>query len=101
MLQDGATHEADLAICAIGVKLRDELAQASGIECRPRGGIAVDDNLQASVSDVYVIGERTSWNGNHYGLIAPVSMACIAHGIEVDAHFIDSRHDGYPPLQFD
>ena len=61
----------------------------------------MDDNLQASMSDVYAIGERASWNRNHYGLIAPGSMACIVHGIEVDAHFIDSGNGGYPLLQFD
>jgi len=40
----------------------------SGIECHPRGGITVDDNLQTSASDVYAIGECASWKGNYYGL---------------------------------
>ena len=100
-LQDGTTHEADLVIYAIGIKPRDELGQASGIECHPRGGIIVDDNLQTSAPDVYAIGECASWKGNYYGLIAPGSMACFFHGIETDANFIHSRNGGYPLVQFD
>ena len=48
-LQDGTIHNADLVIYAIGIKPRDELARAAGIECHPRGGIVVSDNLQTSV----------------------------------------------------
>ena len=81
-LQDGTTHEADLVIYAIGIKSQDELAQASGIECHPRGGIVVDDNLQTSTPDVYAIGECASWKGNYYGLIAPGSMCSFIHSIK-------------------
>lgn len=84
---------------ASGIKLRDELAQASGIECYPRRDIVMDDNLQTSAPNVYAIGERASWN--YYGLIAHGSMTCIVYGIQVDAHFINSRNSGYPLLQFD
>jgi nitrite reductase (NAD(P)H) len=101
MLQDGTTHEADLVIYAIGIKPRDELGQASGIECHPRGGIVVDDNLQTSAPDVYAIGECASWKGNYYGLIAPGSKSYFVHGIETDANLFDSRNGGYPLLQFD
>jgi nitrite reductase (NAD(P)H) len=73
-LQDGTIHDADLVIYAIGIKPRDELAKAAGIECHPRGGVVVSDNLQTSVQDVYAIGECASWKGNFYGLIAPGSM---------------------------
>jgi len=61
----------------------------------------VDDNLQTSASNVYAIGERASWDGNYYGLIAHGSMTCIVYGIEVDAHFSNSRNGRYPLLQFD
>ena len=74
LLQDGTVHNADLVIYAIGIKPRDELAKAAGIECHPRGGVVVSDNLQTSVQDVYAIGECASWKGNFYGLIAPGSM---------------------------
>ena len=73
-LQDGTILNADLVIYAIGIKPRDELAKGAGIECHPRGGVVVSDNLQTSVQDVYAIGECASWKGNFYGLIAPGSM---------------------------
>lgn len=72
-LQDGTTFEANLVIYAIGIKPRDELARASGIECHSRGGIVVRDDLQTSAKDVYAIGECASWKGNTYGLIGPGS----------------------------
>ena len=72
--QDDTILNADLVIYAIGIKPRDELAKSAGIECHPRGGIVVSDNLQTSVQDVYAIGECASWKGNFYGLIAPGSM---------------------------
>jgi len=73
ILQDGTTFEADLVIYAIGIKPRDELAIASGIECHPKGGIIVRDDLETSAQDVYAIGECASWKGNTYGLIGPGS----------------------------
>jgi nitrite reductase (NAD(P)H) len=73
LLQDGTTLEADLVIYAIGIKPRDELAKASGIECHPRGGIIIRDDLQTSAQDVYAIGECANWRGNTYGLIGPGS----------------------------
>ena len=78
-LQDGTIHNADLVIYAIGIKPRDELAKAAGIECHPRGGVVVSDNLQTSVKDVYAIGECASWKGNFYGLIAPGSMYFLSY----------------------
>lgn len=72
-LHDGTTFEANLVIYAIGIKPRDELARASGIECHSRGGIVVRDDLQTSAKDVYAIGECASWKGNTYGLIGPGS----------------------------
>ena len=80
-LQDGTIHNADLVIYAIGIKPRDELAKAAGIECHPRGGVVVSDNLQTSVQDVYAIGECASWKGNFYGLIAPGSMYFLSYRI--------------------
>jgi nitrite reductase (NAD(P)H) len=47
-LQDGTTLNADLVIYAIGIKPRDELAKTAGIECHPRGGVVVSDNLSLS-----------------------------------------------------
>ena len=72
-LQDDTIYNADLVIYAIGIKPRDELAKEAGIECHPKGGVVVSDNLQTSVQDIYAIGECANWKGNFYGLIAPGS----------------------------
>ncbi|KAL9711883.1 hypothetical protein Ac2012v2_004956 [Leucoagaricus gongylophorus] len=77
-LQDGSTHNADMVIYAIGIQPRDEIARDCGIECHPKGGIIVGNDLQTSAPDVYAIGECASWKGHYYGLIAPgVEMADI------------------------
>ncbi|KAF8189889.1 nitrite reductase [Mycena galopus ATCC 62051] len=77
-LPDGGTIDACLVIYAIGIKPRDEIARASGIECNRKGGIIVGDDLRTSVKDVYAIGECASWKGNTYGLIGPgIEMADI------------------------
>ena len=72
-LQDGKVHEADLVIYAIGIRPRDDVARASGINCHSRGGIVVGDDLSTSAEDVYAIGECASWRENSYGLIGPGS----------------------------
>ena len=72
-LSDGAVHEADLVIYAIGIRPRDDIAQASGIQCHGRGGIIVGDSLKTSAEDTYAIGECASWKENIYGLIGPGS----------------------------
>jgi len=72
-LQDGTIHEADLVIYAIGIRPRDDVARASGIQCHSNSGIVVQDDLKTSAADVYAIGECASWKGNIYGLIGPGS----------------------------
>ncbi|KAG8783500.1 hypothetical protein FRC12_019663 [Ceratobasidium sp. 428] len=77
-LNDGTHIAADLAVFAIGIKSRDDLAKSAGIECHKKGGVVVNDDLSCSAPHVYAIGECTSWKGNTYGLIAPgVEMADI------------------------
>ncbi|KAB5593146.1 Nitrite reductase (NAD(P)H) large subunit [Ceratobasidium theobromae] len=77
-LTDGTRVECDLAVFAIGIKSRDDLARSAGIRCHARGGVIINDDLSTSAPEVYAIGECTSWKGNTYGLIAPgVEMADI------------------------
>lgn len=74
--EDGDEMDCSTLCFAIGVKPRDDLARASGLECAPRGGIVVDDSLKTSVDGIYAIGECASWKGQAYGLIGPgVEMA--------------------------
>lgn len=62
---------ADLVVFAAGIRPRDDLARAAGIEVGERGGIAVDDTLATSAPDVYAIGECALHRGRVYGLVAP------------------------------
>ena len=78
---DGGRLEADMVIVSAGIRPRDELAKDCGLEVGQRGGIAVNDNLQTSDSDIYAIGEAALHRGTVYGLIAPGwEMAEVAAG---------------------
>lgn len=75
---DGSIVPAQIAIFAIGITPRDDLARNAGIQCASRGGVVVDDDLKTSVQDVFAVGECASWRNNTYGLIAPgIEMADI------------------------
>jgi nitrite reductase (NAD(P)H) len=76
----------------IGVSPRDDLARKSGLECGPRGGIIVGDDLQTSVKDIYAIGECANWAGMCYGLYGPgVEMADILAFNLTEAKFHSPR----------
>ncbi len=75
-LGDGEPIEVDLVVVSAGIRPRDELARAVGINCHARGGVVVDDNLQSSDANVYAIGECASHRDTVYGLVGPgYSMA--------------------------
>jgi nitrite reductase (NADH) large subunit len=66
---DGSTLAADLVVIAAGIRPRVELARAAGIKVNR--GIAVDDQMRASLPDVYAIGECAEHRGTVYGLVEP------------------------------
>ncbi len=68
---DGETIEADLVIVSAGIRPRDELARAAGIEVGARGGVVVDDRLGTSDEHVFAIGEVALHRQVIYGLVAP------------------------------
>ncbi|WP_323142941.1 nitrite reductase large subunit NirB [Massilia phyllosphaerae] len=68
---DGSFLETDMIVFSAGIRPRDELARACGLEVGPRGGIAIDDACLTSDPDVYAIGECAAWNGQTFGLVAP------------------------------
>lgn len=47
----------DIVILAIGVKPESTLALSAGIDCGPRGHIAVDEQMRTSAKDVYAVGD--------------------------------------------
>ena len=61
----------DLVIISAGIRPRDDLARAAGLELSPRGGIAIDDALRTSDPHIAAIGECAVHRGVHYGLVAP------------------------------
>ena len=76
---DGSHLEADMIVFSAGIRPRDELARACGLDVGPRGGIAIDDRCVTSDPDIYAIGECALWGGLVFGLVAPgYEMARIA-----------------------
>jgi nitrite reductase (NADH) large subunit len=68
---DDTTLDVDMLIISAGIKPRDELAKASGLEVGPRGGIVVNDNMQTNDPSIFAIGECALHRGMIYGLVAP------------------------------
>lgn len=68
---DGSHLETDMIVFSAGIRPRDEIARACGLELGPRGGVAIDDTCRTSDPDIYAIGECAAWNGMVYGLVAP------------------------------
>ncbi len=67
----GAKLDVEMVIVSAGIKPRDELARACGLEVGQRGGVVVDDGLRTSDPDIYAIGEVALHKGMIYGLVAP------------------------------
>ncbi|KNC78660.1 hypothetical protein SARC_08918 [Sphaeroforma arctica JP610] len=69
--EDGTVKGIEVVVFACGIRPRDEVAKASGVNVHERGGILVDDNLATNVEDVYGIGECVIHQGRVYGLVNP------------------------------
>jgi nitrite reductase (NADH) large subunit len=69
-LDNGDKLQADLVIFATGIVPCTPLAQASGLVVEK--GICVDAQLQTSKDDIYALGECCEFEGNTYGLVAPI-----------------------------
>jgi nitrite reductase (NADH) large subunit len=68
---DGTHLDTDMIVFSAGIRPRDELARACGLEIGPRGGIAIDDACTTSDPHIYAIGECAAWRGQTFGLVAP------------------------------
>lgn len=68
---DGTHLETDMIVFSAGIRPRDELARACGLEVGPRGGIVIDNACRTTDPDVYAIGECALWQGQIFGLVAP------------------------------
>ena len=71
--------DVDMLVVSAGIRPRDELARACGLEVGVRGGVVVDDTMRTSDGNIYAIGEIALYNQMIYGLVAPgYDMAEIA-----------------------
>ncbi|MEO0505341.1 MAG: nitrite reductase large subunit NirB [Bacteroidota bacterium] len=63
--------DVDMLIISAGIRPRDELGRACGLEVGVRGGIVVDNTMKTSDENIYAIGEIALYNQMIYGLVAP------------------------------
>lgn len=71
LLSDGTLIDAGLVVFAAGVRPRDELAKAAGLQLAQRGGVLTDLSCVTSDPDVYAVGEVAAIEGRCYGLVGP------------------------------
>ncbi len=71
VFQDGQTLPVEMIIVSAGIRPRDDLARACGLEVGQRGGVVVNDRLQTSDPRIYAIGEVALRADMIYGLVAP------------------------------
>src|SRR6185295_17116161 len=99
---DGGSLETDVVVISAGIRPRDELARACGLEVAPRGGIVVNGECRTSDESIYAIGECASYEGKVFGLV--VGSIGDAHGTTAGARaysFFDQRREVYKKLVVD
>ncbi len=79
-LKDADAIDADVVVFSAGIRPRDGLARAAGLDLAERGGILVDEQGRStSHPTVWAIGECAAPGGRMYGLVAPgYTMAEVA-----------------------
>ena len=70
-LKDAEPVEAQVVVFSAGIRPRDGLARAAGLEVAERGGVLVDEHCRTSDPHVWAIGECAAPSGRMYGLVAP------------------------------
>ena len=60
-----------MVVFSAGIRPRDELGRAAGLDLGERGGIEIDDRCRTSDPAIYAIGECAAYNDRVYGLVAP------------------------------
>lgn len=71
VFDDGEVLDVDMIIVSCGIRPRDDLARACGLEVGERGGVSVNDFLQTSDPDIFAVGEVAQHGNMIYGLVAP------------------------------
>jgi nitrite reductase (NADH) large subunit len=77
--RDGDYAATDVVVFTVGVRPRDELARAAGLDVHPRGGVLIDAGCETSDPRILAIGEVANYAGTCVGLVAPgYAMAEVA-----------------------
>ncbi|MGH3350769.1 MAG: nitrite reductase large subunit NirB [Nocardioides sp.] len=61
----------DMLVFSAGIRPRDALARAAGLDLAERGGVLVDEQCRSSDPHVWAVGECAAPGGKMYGLVAP------------------------------
>jgi nitrite reductase (NADH) large subunit len=70
-LSNDEVIDAALLVFSAGVRPRDELARAAGLDLGERGGVHCDSSCATSDPAIYAIGEVAAVEGRCYGLVGP------------------------------
>ncbi|MEO9780111.1 MAG: nitrite reductase large subunit NirB [Sedimentitalea sp.] len=70
LLESGETLPADLVVMAVGIRPETRLANDAHIDVAR--GIEVNAQMQTSDPDIYAIGECVEFDGQLFGLVAPL-----------------------------
>ncbi|PZS18820.1 MAG: nitrite reductase (NAD(P)H), partial [Acidimicrobiales bacterium] len=70
-LDDGKELVSSLVVFSAGIRPRDELARAAGLEVGKRGGVVVDEACRTSDPAIFAIGECALVAGRTWGLVSP------------------------------
>jgi nitrite reductase (NADH) large subunit len=70
LLDSGETLGADLVVMAVGIRPETRLANDAHLDVAR--GIEVNAQMQTGDPDVYALGECVEFNGNLFGLVAPL-----------------------------
>ena len=70
LLEDGTVLDADIVVMAVGIRPAVSRGAAAGLAIGR--AIKVDAQMQTSDPDIYAVGECVEFNGNLFGLVAPL-----------------------------
>jgi len=70
LLDDGTRLPADLIVMAVGIKPNAGIAKSAGLATGR--GITVSPSMQTSDPDIYALGECAEFEGQVFGLVAPL-----------------------------
>jgi nitrite reductase (NADH) large subunit len=81
LLEDNEGLEADLVVMAVGIRPETRLATDAGLEVAR--GIEVGAQLQTSDPDIFAVGECVEFDGQLFGLVAPLydQAKVLAHSL--------------------